>query len=434
MTLKAGMSHCTDDEVIQQYVATGGDTTIILNFPENCTVLPPQEFQCETLQLANDFTSYLSKIVEFDPKLKLIYIESRRMDLLIRTLSEMEKDDLQNTQSNDTSHKKLLTKYGQICHVQYASDKDLVSTGSLKEIDYIYFFNNQELEVLICAMNAVSLTKRNVFMVQLTVEGNEPLIWAHINYYRTMAYDHVFNIGNTIVISDSDTDTTILDNSWSIITFNVSTFVNLIGYYPTLSNRYGLPVVGTVVKAITQLYQYILIKIRQGVYNSTTKYILFLNFEFFRVENSSMVLNSVAKCHRLTHDGLYGIQSMYYDANNPNVWIKFIQFDLLNGSMTCEISKPFITKDEICSMPVYWLPTKDKWRSSYLKDENSIFSPFSSKNQEFPIDNSTNSNKISDYKRGVYVSLLLQGYHLISLFVIGNLIETNDFKILLLKV
>ena len=106
-----------------------------------------------------------------------------------------------------------------------------------------------------------------------------------------------------------------------------------------------------------------------------------------------MVLNSVAKCHRLTHDELYGAQSMYYDANNPNVWIKFIQLDLLNGLMRFEISKPFTSMDEICSMPLYWLSTKDKWRSSYLKDENSIFSSFSSKNQELRIDNFKESNK-----------------------------------------
>ena len=117
--------------------------------------------------------------------------------------------------------------------------------------------------------------------------------------------------------------------------------------------------------------------------NSNTKYTLFL---IFRVENSGTVLDSVAKCHRLTHDGLYGTQSIYYDANNPNGWIKVIQFDLLNGLMTFEISEPFISMDEICSMPVYWLSTKDKWRSSYLKDENSIFSSFSSKNQQFRID------------------------------------------------
>ena len=81
--------------------------------------------------------------------------------------------------------------------------------------------------------------------------------------------------------------------------------------------------------------------------------------------------------------GLYGTQSMCYNANDPNCWIKFIQFDLLNGLMTFEISKPFISMDEKCLIPIYWLSAKDKWCSSYLKDENSIFSSFSSKNQQF---------------------------------------------------
>ena len=82
------------------------------------------------------------------------------MDLHVRTLSEMEKDDLQNTQSNDKSHKKLPTKYGQIRHVKFASDKKLASTSSSKGIDYIYFFTNQELEILTRAMNAIAPPKR----------------------------------------------------------------------------------------------------------------------------------------------------------------------------------------------------------------------------------------------------------------------------------
>ena len=337
-TLKAGMSHCTDDEVIQQYVATGGDTTIILNSPETYNAISRE---C----LGNDFTSQSSKILEFDRKLKLIYIESRRVGLPIRTLSEMEKEVLRSTQSNHMSHKKLPTQDGQVDCIQIASNDELETTGSSKRIDYIYFFNNQELEVLLRTMNAVSLPKKYVFMVQSTVVSNAPLLRAYTEYYGVTTHDQPSSVGNSSDISDCGTDTTLFDNSCSItIVFKRRRLKNLMRYNPTLDNRYGLPVFNAIVTTTIQSGQHILIGIQEGVYSFTTRDILFSTFQ---IRNSAIVIDSVANSHRLIHDGLYDTQSMYYDTDNPNGWIKFY---VINGLIILEVSKP--TKDEIRSMPL----------------------------------------------------------------------------------
>ena len=66
--------------------------------------------------------------------------------------------------------------------------------------------------------------------------------------------------------------------------------------------------------------------------------------------------------------------------------------------MTFKISKP--TRDEICSIPIYWLTANDKQYSSYVKDENVTISSFSFENREFRIENSAKSNQIFDYERG----------------------------------
>ena len=192
-------------------------------------------------------------------------------------------------------------------------------------------------------------------------------------------------VSDSIVISDSGADTTILDDNW-LVTSSPKTcrFANLVGFDPTLGTTYGLAVVDAIAKTTVHSGQSILIGIRDGIYNSNSKHTLFSESQ---IRNSGIVIDSVARTHRLTYDGLYGTQSIYYDTDNPNDWIDLV---LVNGLMTFKVTKP--TTDEINSMPIYWLTEKDKWRSSDLEDENSIFSSFSNKNKQFRVDNSKHSN------------------------------------------
>ena len=499
-TLKAGMSHCTDDEVIQQYIATGGDTAIILNFPEYCMTISPSQFQdhirsfydtlmeismcCgkdiimkwqesqdgilayhdlvtrfelegnKTIVLkklqkyeqiqqenhtrksvkmklhgdliniadrvessleeleehnmeVNNLVSYFNKVgKEFNcsmfitpeiirlmvPDSKKDFLQARK-ELIHAKLRNMEKEDLQGAQFHDESHRKLPAQDGQVDYIQLYSDDDLEATGISKGIAHIDPFDNKDLEVPTWTVNAIPLPKRNAPMIQSTVSSDETFIRVYIKSYGFITHDQPSSVGNTIVISDSGTDTTILDNSWSItIVSKGLRLKNLMRCNPTLGTRYGLPVVDMVAKAIVQSGGHILIGIREGAYNCTTKYILFPKFQN---QNLGILINSVSKNHRLMHDGLYGTQSMYYDADDPNDWIKY---DLLNGVKTFHVSRR--TKDEICSILMSWLTPTKKWRSNYLKGENSIISSFSSKNQEFRIDNPANSNEISDYEKG----------------------------------
>ena len=67
-------------------------------------------------------------------------------------------------------------------------------------------------------MNANTFSKRNVYMVQASTIQDEPTVRAHTEYYSAVACNHLSDASNTIVISDSGADTTILDDSWLILT------------------------------------------------------------------------------------------------------------------------------------------------------------------------------------------------------------------------
>ncbi len=50
-TLKFGMSHCTDNKVIESFVARKGDTTVILDFADYCTTVSSCQFQYDICSL-----------------------------------------------------------------------------------------------------------------------------------------------------------------------------------------------------------------------------------------------------------------------------------------------------------------------------------------------------------------------------------------------
>ena len=301
---------------------------------------------------------------------------------------------------------------------QSDSHNDLADTNISKQKEENYCFENQDLEIVTVAMNTVLLPKRNVSMVQSTVSSKEPLVLVH----NVHCGDQLSSIGNDLAISDIGGNTIILENCRSITTsFKASKFSDLMGYDPTIATRYGYPVVDAVAKAITPSGRYILIGTQEGVYNSSiSKNYLFCTF---KNENSTTLIDSVIKGHRLMHDGLYSTQSMNYNSDDSNNWIEIY---LLYGLITCKVFKSISRENFL--FPIAILTDNKKLHMIFSKGKNSIISSFSLKNQEFRIDNSTNSNEISDYEKGVYVSLLLRGNHLISLFVIGNISKQTISK------
>ena len=178
-----------------------------------------------------------------------------------------------------------------------------------------------------------------------------------------MVCNHLSDVGNSIVISDSGADTTILDDNWLIMSsLKACRYANLVGYDPGLGTKRGLPIVDAIAKATTYKGEKVLIGIHEGVYNSGSPHTL---ISAFQVRNSGVILDSVARNHRLTHDGLYGTQSIYHDADDPN---SRIEFTLMNGLMTFEVSKP--SMKDIRTMPIFWLTANNKWQPSSFNDDN----------------------------------------------------------------
>ncbi len=81
----------------------------------------------------------------------------------------------------------------------------------------------------------------------------------------------------------------------------------------------------------------------------------------------------------MTHDGLHGTQSIYYDSDNPADQIKFA---LVTGLMTFEISKS--SMDDIYSMPNYWLTANNKWQPGSFNDDDPTI-PHNSKGEDIVI-------------------------------------------------
>ncbi len=147
---------------------------------------------------------------------------------------------------------------------------------------------------------------------------------------------------------------------------------NLLGYDPGLGMKRGLPIVNAVAKATTKAGASILIGIHEGVHNCGSPHTLISEFQ---VRNSGIILDSVARNYQLTPDGLFGTQSLYHDTKNPDDHVKF---NLLNGLMTFEISKP--STEELRSMPIHWITANDKWQPSAYNDEGSMILPLHASN------------------------------------------------------
>ena len=233
--------------------------------------------------------------------------------------------------------------------------------------------DDDDLAALARAMNSRTLPKRCAFMTRTSILEDEPTVRAHTEYYGAVACNNTSNIENTIVISDSGADTTILNDSWLLLTsLKACRLANLVGYDPGLGTKKGLPIVDAVAKVTTQAGKHVLVGIHEGVLNSGSPHTLISEFQ---VRNSGVILDSVARNHRLTPDGLFGTQSMYHDLNNSE---DRIEFNLQSGLMTFEISKPSI--EELQSMPIYWLTNNNKWQPCTFNDDDPIIPPLYASN------------------------------------------------------
>ncbi len=295
-----------------------------------------------------------------------------KRELLSGKLADMEKEVSRKPSDNDRQQQ-LPAQYGRSQRVEVTTDSVFDAAATSDNEDDSDPSDDEDIAALARAMNTNTFPQQNAFMVRTSVLDDEPTVRAHAEYYGTMACKHLADVGNTIVISDSGGNTTSLDDSWLIMTsLKACRFANLVGYDPGLGIKRGLPFVDAVAKATSNSGHQVLIGIYEGVYNSGSPRTFISEYQ---VRNSGIILDSVAKNHRLTHDRLYGTQSVYHDEDNP---ADRIEFTLLNGLMTFKVSKP--SMDDIRSMPIHWLTANNKWQpGSYNDNEPKFSSMYASK-------------------------------------------------------
>jgi len=192
-----------------------------------------------------------------------------KRELLAAKLTELEKTVIPKKQHNNGAP--LPAQYGKAQRVTTEDDTDSVISN-----DYVSDEGNDtdpsdddDLAALARAMNSRTLPKRCAFMTRTSILEDEPTVRAHTEYYGAVACNNTSNIENTIVISDSGADTTILNDSWLLLTsLKACRLANLVGYDPGLGTKKGLPIVDAVAKVTTQAGKHVLVGIHEGVLNS----------------------------------------------------------------------------------------------------------------------------------------------------------------------
>ena len=183
--------------------------------------------------------------------------------------------------NRDNQEEKLPAQYGRALKVEATESFDIDEVAESDDEDDSDLSHDENLAALARAMNATNLSKRHAFMVHTSIGDDEPIVRAHTEYYGAMVSNHISNIGDSIVISDSGADTTILDGNWYVISsLNACRYANLVGYDVSLGIKSGLPIVDAIAKTITYSGQTILIGIRGGIYNSNSQHTLFSAFKF----------------------------------------------------------------------------------------------------------------------------------------------------------
>ena len=156
-----------------------------------------------------------------------------KKELLAKRYGELEKDLTPNKQPERSN--RLPHQYGKVNNTKVHSEEDHYNPSDAYDTDPS---DDEDIQAIGRALNTRAFNTRNLFMARTLEMSDDPTVRAHTEYYGTMKCNWASIDGGTMVIAYSGADTTILDDSWYIITpMEKCRRANLIGYDPGLGTK-----------------------------------------------------------------------------------------------------------------------------------------------------------------------------------------------------